>query len=91
MIKLKGVKHENVEINVQQSQVIDATMHIVRKNAGLVEGDWLDPVSNIIKYDDPYHRHGSICEYERGVATEEQQQAFLVLNYLEKLRHPERQ
>jgi hypothetical protein len=83
-MKIKATQVQAVEVEVSEVEILEHAMRIVRNRAGIQHGDFLK--DGKVMYDDPDHRHGSISEYERRVATESDLEAFAVIKHLHGLR-----
>jgi hypothetical protein len=84
-VKIRGFETKEVELRVEDYQILEQAILIVRTKNGIGADDFLK--DGKVMYDDPDHRHGSIQEYERRVATPSDLIAFGVIDQLNKLRH----
>lgn len=83
-MQLTGRKTEVVSLDVSERDVIHAVIGMVRKHADINESNFLS--DGKVKYDDPDHRHGSIQEMVKRVATQDDLKAFEVIAYLEQMK-----
>lgn len=82
-MKIKGTQTKSVDIEVDPWDILTAAQRIIREKNDLRESDFLSRDKKHIMYDDPDHRHGSIQEYVRREATEDDIDAIAALNFLE--------
>lgn len=82
-MKIEGTQTTIVSVDVSPRQILQSAVAIIRRNAQILESDFLS--EGKIKYDDPDHRHGSIQELVRREATPEDVEAFAAIAYLNNL------
>lgn len=86
MIKLKGWHTTHIEVELQQSDTVDAVINVIRKRFKLTNVDYIDDKGQMFESVEYATSHSWIKEEPRGKASAEQKQALEVIKFLKTVR-----
>ncbi len=81
-MKVRGRKIETVELEVDESEIIEKTVRIIAEKTDMV-GRWVE--DGKVMEDDPSWRHGSVSSVFVRDATPEDIEANRVVKYIREL------